>query len=107
MEKEIKKQIGKRLKETRKRLELSVDEAATIIDKKARAITSYETGECPPSFEYLYYFAENNQDLNYIFTGKKSYPETITFEEYKKNILEVLKDAGVQPDESGYLKIKK
>jgi len=109
MEKEIKKLIGKRLKETRKKLNLSEEDPGKIINKESLTIRSYETGARSPSLEYLYYLAENNQDLNYIFTGIESCPKIITQEEYDGDWFKQMEKQGykVEIDSKGNAKFIK
>ena len=50
---EIKFMLGQRLKEFRKKLDITVDELSQNVNVKPRTIGGYERGEREPSFEYL------------------------------------------------------
>ena len=71
MNKEIMIEVGKRIKEVRKHLQVNQTDFARLMGMPIKQLSAMETGKIKPDFDFLYnvekYF---NVNLSYIITGK-------------------------------------
>ncbi|MGT2472775.1 helix-turn-helix domain-containing protein [Paraburkholderia terrae] len=99
---EIPDGFGERLREERKRLQLSQTEVATAGGVKRLAQGQYETGTSMPSVRYLQGIAHVGIDLGYVLFGRRSNSSVLTAAEITRvegRAFELLEDfIGTQPE---------
>lgn len=73
MNKEIMIEVGKRIREVRKHLQVNQTDFAGLMGMPKKQLSAMETGKITPDFDFLYnvekYF---NVNLSYIITGKET-----------------------------------
>jgi transcriptional regulator with XRE-family HTH domain len=99
---EIPDGFGERLREERKRLQLSQTEVATAGGVKRLAQGQYETGTSMPSVRYLQGIAHVGIDLGYVLFGRRSSSSVLTAVEITRiegRAFELLEDfVSTQPE---------
>ncbi len=66
--------FGSRLKEERKRLNLTQPQLAKVLSSSKRTIVDWEKEVSSPKAQQLMVMAEHGIDTNYLITGKRTQP---------------------------------